>query len=176
MVDFKINYDALSRVKKPARYIGGEINAAFKDPAMVKIRVALAFPDVYEVGMSHLGLKILYHILNSREDVLAERVFAPWSDMEQQMRDRDIPLLTLETHQEVRKMDIVGFSLQYELCATTVLQMLELSRIPLLSSERGAQDPLIIAGGPLCFNPNPMSDFFDLFLIGDGETSDCRDR
>jgi radical SAM family uncharacterized protein/radical SAM-linked protein len=169
MVDFKINYDALSRVKKPARYIGGEINAAFKDPAKVKIRVALAFPDVYEVGMSHLGLKILYHILNSREDVLAERVFAPWSDMEQQMRDRDIPLTTLETHQEVRKMDIVGFSLQYELCATTVLQMLELSRIPLLSSERGAQDPLIIAGGPLCFNPNPMSDFFDLFLIGDGE-------
>ncbi len=169
MVDFKINYDALSRVKKPARYIGGEINAVIKDPAKVKIRVALAFPDVYEVGMSHLGLKILYHILNSCEDVFAERVFAPWSDMEQQMRDRDIPLLTLETHHEVRKMDIVGFSLQYELCATTVLQMLDLSRIPLLSRERGVQDPLIIAGGPLCFNPNPMSDFFDLFLIGDGE-------
>ncbi|MFA6223655.1 MAG: TIGR03960 family B12-binding radical SAM protein [Desulfomonilaceae bacterium] len=169
MVDFKINYDALSRVQKPARYIGGEINAVLKDPTKVKIRVALAFPDVYEVGMSHLGLKILYHILNSREDVFAERVFAPWSDMEQQMRDRGIPLLTLETHHEVRKMDIVGFSLQYELCATTALQMLDLSGIPLLSSERGVQHPLIIAGGPLCFNPNPMSDFFDLFLIGDGE-------
>ena len=169
MVDYKINYEALSVVRKPARYIGGEFNSVHKDPDQTEVRIALAFPDVYEVGMSHLGLKILYNILNSREDIYAERVFAPWPDMEQQMRERGIPLLTLETCYEVRKMDILGFSLQYELCATTVLQMLDLAGIPLRSSDRGEEDPLILAGGPACFNPMPMSDFFDAFLIGDGE-------
>ncbi len=169
MVDSRINFDLLSVVKKPARYIGGELNAVYKDPDKTKIRVALAFPDVYEVGMSHLGLKILYNILNSQEGIYAERIFAPWPDMEQQMRKRGVPLLTLETKHEVQKMDIVGFSLQYELCASTVLQMLDLSGIPIRSCDRREKDPLILAGGPVCFNPMPMSDFFDAFLIGDGE-------
>ncbi|MCL5123244.1 MAG: TIGR03960 family B12-binding radical SAM protein [Deltaproteobacteria bacterium] len=169
MIDLKINSDILSTIRKPARYIGGELNAVVKDPEKARLRVALAFPDVYEVGMSHLGLKILYNILNSNEDIFAERVFAPWPDMEQQMRKRGIPLGTLETGCEVRKMDIVGFSLQYELCATTVLQILDLAGIPLRSSERSNNDPLVLAGGPVCFNPMPMSDFFDAFLIGDGE-------
>ncbi|MGC8602469.1 MAG: TIGR03960 family B12-binding radical SAM protein [Desulfomonilaceae bacterium] len=169
MGDLKINLDVLSAVKKPARYIGGELNAVLKNPDEVRIRVALAFPDVYEVGMSHLGLKILYSILNAQKDIFAERVFAPWHDMEQQMREKRIPLLTLETGHEVRRMDIVGFSLQYELCASTVLQMLDLAGIPLRLDERRAKDPLILAGGPVSFNPMPMSDFFDAFLIGDGE-------
>jgi radical SAM family uncharacterized protein/radical SAM-linked protein len=169
MVDYRVNYDVLSVVKKPARYIGGEFNSVYKDPNKTQVRIALAFPDVYEVGMSHLGLKILYNILNSQESIYAERVFAPWPDMEQQMRERGIPLLTLETAHEVRKMDMVGFSLQYELCATTVLQMLDLAGIPLRSLDRTEKDPLVLAGGPVCFNPMPMSDFFDAFLIGDGE-------
>ena len=174
MVDYRVNYDVLSVVKKPARYIGGEFNSVYKDPDKTQVRIALAFPDVYEVGMSHLGLKILYNILNSQENIYAERVFAPWPDMEQQMRERGIPLLTLETAHEVRKMDMVGFSLQYELCATTVLQMLDLAGIPLRSSDRTEKDPLVLAGGPVCFNPMPMSDFFDAFLIGDGEEADTR--
>ncbi|MGC8658380.1 MAG: TIGR03960 family B12-binding radical SAM protein [Desulfomonilaceae bacterium] len=171
MVDFKVNSEILSSIKKPARYIGGEINATVKDADKNPLRVALAFPDVYEVGMSHLGLKILYYILNSREDIFAERVFAPWPDMEREMRNRGIPLVTLETGCEIRKMDVVGFSLQYELCATTVLQMLDLAGISLRASQRSNSDPLIIAGGPVCFNPMPMSDFFDAFLIGDGEVA-----
>ncbi|MGO8822490.1 MAG: TIGR03960 family B12-binding radical SAM protein [Desulfomonilaceae bacterium] len=169
MVDYKINYDVLSVVRKPARYIGGEFNSVYKETDKTWVRIALAFPDVYEVGMSHLGLKILYNILNTQENIYAERVFAPWPDMEQQMREKGIPLLTLETCHEVRKMDIVGFSLQYELCSTTVLQMLDLAGIPLHSSARGERDPLILGGGPACFNPMPMSNFFDAFLIGDGE-------
>jgi radical SAM family uncharacterized protein/radical SAM-linked protein len=169
MVDLEINWDVLAMVDKPARYIGGEINSVIKNPDQIKLRVALAFPDVYEVGMSHLGLKILYHILNSREEIQAERVFAPWPDMERQMRSRGIPLLTLETRHEVRKTDILGFSLQYELCSTTVLQMLDLAGIPLRSRDRGSDDPIILGGGPVCFNPLPLSDFFDAFLIGEGE-------
>ena len=116
MVDYRVNYDVLSVVRKPTRYIGGEFNSVYKNPDKTEVRIALAFPDVYKVGMSHLGLKILYNILNSQENIYAERVFAPWPDMEQQMRERGIPLLTLETAHEVRKMDMVGFSLQYELC------------------------------------------------------------
>ena len=169
MVDLEINWVVLAMVDKPARYIGGEINSVIKNPDQIKLRVALAFPDVYEVGMSHLGLKILYHILNSREEIQAERVFAPWPDMERQMRSRGIPLLTLETRHEVRRTDILGFSLQYELCSTTVLQMLDLAGIPLRSRDRGSDDPIILGGGPVCFNPLPLSDFFDAFLIGEGE-------
>ncbi len=169
MVDLKINFDALGTVDKPARYIGGEINSVIKNPDQIKLRIAIAFPDVYEVGMSHLGLKILYYILNSRDEIQAERVFAPWPDMERQMRSQGIPLLTLETGYEVRKTDILGFSLQYELCATTVLQMLDLAGIPLRSRDRGNHDPIVLGGGPICFNPLPLSDFFDAFLIGEGE-------
>lgn len=159
----------LTTIEKPARYLGGEINMVRKDPGTVDLRIGLAFPDTYEVGMSHLGLKILYHIVNERPDLYAERVFAPWPDMEQLMRDRGLPLFTLETGDPVSSLDIVGFSLQYELCATTVLQMLDLAGIPLQSEARPEFSPIIIGGGPTAFNPLPVSRFFDAIVIGDGE-------
>ncbi len=161
--------EILLKVKKPARYIGGEWNSVVKDHKDIKCKVALAFPDVYEVGMSHLGLKILYSLLNDRRDIACERVFAPWFDMEGIMRERKIPLFSLETKSPLKEFDIVGFSLQYELSYTNVLNMLDLSGIPLFSVERGDSHPLIIGGGPCAFNPEPMADFFDCFLIGDGE-------
>jgi radical SAM family uncharacterized protein len=159
----------LRRVEKPARYTGGEWNARRKDPQAVKVRVALAFPDVYEVGMSYLGQKILYAILNERPHIQAERVFAPWPDFESELRTRGLPLFSLETATPIGQFDIVGFSLLYELNATNILTMLELGRIPLDSAERTGDDPFIIAGGPSAFNPEPVADLFDLFLIGDGE-------
>jgi radical SAM family uncharacterized protein/radical SAM-linked protein len=161
--------DLLLHVQKPARYIGNEVNAVHKDPSVVKLRMALAFPDVYEVGMSHLGLKILYAIGNKHPDLYVERAFAPWPDMEELMRRHDKPLTTLETGTPLNRMDFVGFSLQYELCATTVLQMLELGGIPLRSADRGPDDPMIVGGGPAAYNPVPMAPFFDAFVIGDGE-------
>ncbi len=164
-----IQEDLLLHVQKPARYIGNEVNAVHKDPSAVKLRMALAFPDVYEVGLSHLGLKILYAVVNENSDLYAERVYAPWPDMEELMRRHDTPLRTLETGTPLNQMDFVGFSLQYELCATTVIQMLELSRIPLHAAERGSGDPLIVGGGPVAYNPIPMAPFFDAFVIGDGE-------
>lgn len=169
MIDSIINSAVLATVEKPARYVGGEINSVVKDPDRIKIRVVLAFPDVYEVGMSHLGLKILYHVLNAREEIQAERVFAPWPDMEKRMRNLGIPLRTLETGHEVGKSDILGFSLQYELCATTALQMMDLAGIPIRSHDRGDRHPLVLGGGPICYNPLPLSEFFDAFLIGEGE-------
>ncbi len=164
-----IQEDLLLHVQKPARYIGNEVNAVRKDPSAVKLRMALAFPDVYEVGLSHLGLKILYAVVNKNPDLYAERAFAPWPDMEELMRRHDTPLTTLETGTPLNRMDFVGFSLQYELCATTVLQMLELGSIPLRAAERGPGDPLIVGGGPAAYNPIPMAPFFDAFVIGDGE-------
>lgn len=161
--------DLLFRVQKPARYTGCEINAVTKEPAAVKLHMALCFPDVYEVGMSHLGLKILYSIINARSDLYAERTFAPWTDMEAAMRQQGATLTTLETGTPLRQIDIVGFSLQYELCATTVLQMLDLAGIRLRWCDRGERDPFVIGGGPVAFNPVPMSAFFDAFVIGDGE-------
>jgi len=161
--------DLLPRVEKPARYVGGEVNMVRKDPSSVKLRMALAFPDVYEVGMSHLGLKILYGIVNARPDFAAERVFAPWPDMEGLMRGERMPLVTLESGTPLREFDLVGFSLQYELCATNVLQMLDLAGIPLRAAERGPDDPFVVAGGPVGFNPLPLSPFFDAFALGDGE-------
>ena len=162
-------HDLLLQVQKPARYIGNEVNAVQKDLSSVKLRMALAFPDVYEVGSSHLGLKILYAVVNQKAGLYAERVFAPWPDMEEVMRLNHRPLTTLETGTPLRDMDVVGFSLQYELCATTVLQMLDLGRIPLRAAERGADDPLVIGGGPVVYNPVPLAPFFDAFVIGDGE-------
>ncbi len=159
----------LPLVQKPARYIGDEINIIRKDPADVKLRMALAFPDVYEVGMSHLGLKILYSIVNARPDLAAERVFAPWPDMEDLLRKTCEPLRTLESGTPLSEFHMVGFSLQYELCATTVLQMLDLGGIPLRAEDRGPGDPIVIAGGPAAFNPIPLSPFFDAFAIGEGE-------
>jgi len=162
--------EILPTVSKPTRYLGDELNAVKKDtdnPDL--IRFALAFPDIYDVGMSHLGLKILYQILNSRDDVWAERAYAPWADMEREMRAKDIMLSSLESGSPLRDFDIVGFSLQYEMSYSSVLNMLELARIPLLAEDRDENYPLVVAGGPCVFNPEPMVDFIDLFVIGDGE-------
>lgn len=161
--------DLLPKVQKPARYIGHEVNLLRKNPSAVKLRMALAFPDVYEVGMSHLGLKILYGIVNNRPDLAAERVFAPWPDMEVLLRKEGLPLCSLESQTPLSKFDIVGFSLQYELCATTVLQMLDLGRIPIRAEDRTLADPFVIGGGPVAFNPAPLAPFLDAFVIGDGE-------
>ena len=134
-------------------------------------RAALAFPDVYEIGMSHLGLRILYSVLNEREDMLLERCFAPWPDMEKALRDAGIPLCSLETRTPLSRFDVVGFSLQYELGFTNVLLMLDLAGIPFRSAARDERHPLVIAGGPVVFSPEPVADFFDLFLVGDGEAT-----
>ena len=161
--------DILPKVTKPARYTGGEYNAVHKDHADVQVKFALAFPDTYEIGMSNLGIRILYHILNKRSDTVAERVFAPWTDMEAEMRAHEIPLYALESGTPIRDFDIIGFSLGYELTYTNVLNMLDLAGIPVLASERGEDDPLIIAGGCCTVNPEPMADFIDAFVIGEGE-------
>ena len=165
----------LRRVEKPARYIGGEVNIVRKDPENVKTRIAFAFPDTYEIGMSYMGLQILYHILNQNEDIYCERVFAPAVDMEKLMRTEDRRLFTLETFTPVADMDLLGFTLQYEMAFTNVLNMLDLAGIPVRCAERAEEDPdcsrwpVVIAGGPCAFNPEPLADFVDAFLIGDGE-------
>ncbi len=159
----------LPLTSSPGQYIGGEVNSVTKDPRTVDVSVALAFPDTYAIGMSHLGLQVLYSILNNRPDTAAERVFAPWIDMERLMRDNGVPLFSLESRRPVRDFDIVGFSLQYEMCFTTVLNMLDLAGIPLRREDRGPSEALIVAGGPCVFNPEPMADFIDIFVVGDGE-------
>ncbi|HWQ62228.1 MAG TPA: TIGR03960 family B12-binding radical SAM protein, partial [Negativicutes bacterium] len=159
----------LHRVAKPARYTGQEWGSVRKDPALVDATFALAFPDVYEVGMSHLGLKILYHVINRRPDAAAERVYAPWPDMEAEMRSAGIPLHTLESFRPVAAFDVVGFTLQYELSYTNIINMLDLAGIPLLSADRGDDQPLIIAGGPCAFNAEPLADFIDFFVLGEAE-------
>jgi radical SAM family uncharacterized protein/radical SAM-linked protein len=158
-----------SNISRPSRYLGGEINAVRKNPAETEVSIALAFPDLYEVGMSHLGLKILYHLLNREDWIAAERVFCPAIDLETELRRRKTPLSTLESHRPLEEFDILGFSLQHELSYSNVLNMLDLAGVSLLASERKDTEPLIIAGGPACFNPEPMADFIDLFVIGDGE-------
>ena len=159
----------LLQVQKPARYTGGELNSVVKDPAGVRIRFAFCFPDLYEVGMSHLGMKILYGLFNEQEDVWCERVFAPDTDMEALMRERGIPLFGLEIRDPIREFDFVGFTLQYELSYTGVLNMLDLAGIPLHAAERGDDCPLVVGGGPCVCNPEPLADFFDLFTLGEGE-------
>ena len=161
--------DILLSVSRPSRYIGHEINAFKKDPALVRTRAALIFPDTYEIGMSHLGLKILYQILNDMDYVAAERAFAPWTDMEEALITNGLPVLSVESSSPLAEFDILGFTLPYELCYTNILTILSLSGIPLHSSERDASFPLIIGGGSSVFNPEPMADFFDLFFLGDGE-------
>ena len=163
----KLQQEMLQAVEKPARYTGGEWNAQPKDSAAC--RVALAMADVYEVGMSNLGLKILYEILNRRADVAAERVYAPWLDMEEEMRRRHIPLFSLETMREISSFDLLGFSLQYELLITNTLNMLDLACIPLHAAERTEAHPFVIGGGPCVYNTEPIADFFDFFVLGDGE-------
>ncbi|NPU83320.1 MAG: TIGR03960 family B12-binding radical SAM protein [Syntrophaceae bacterium] len=161
--------DLLVSVEKPGRYIGGEVNALRRDPATCRLRFALAFPDAYEVGMSHLGLQILYSILGTRSDILVERCFAPWPDMERLLREAGVPLSSLESGIPLRDFDVVGFSLQYELCYTNVLNMLDLGGIPLRAADRRDGDPLVVAGGPCAFNPAPVSAFIDAFAVGEGE-------
>jgi len=157
------------RVIKPARYLGGEWNEVRKDPNQVKVKIVLAFPDVYEVGMSSLGLRILYNQLNRQPDILAERVFAPWPDFERSLREKNLPLFSLENKKPLAEFDIIGFSLLYELNYTNILTILDLAGLPLLSRERKNWHPLVIAGGPVCFNPEPLTDFIDAFFLGDGE-------
>lgn len=162
--------DILMQVEKPARYIGNEVGAVVKDKAQVAVRFAMCFPDVYEIGMSHLGIQILYSMLNDWEDVWCERVYSPWMDLDQIMRRESIPLFGLESQEPVKDMDFLGITIQYEMCYTNILQVLELSQIPLLSKERGEDMPIVIGGGPCVYNPEPIADFFDLFYIGEGET------
>ncbi|MBQ3520428.1 MAG: B12-binding domain-containing radical SAM protein, partial [Firmicutes bacterium] len=159
----------LKKVEKPARYIGGEVNSIKKDPEKVSVRMGFAFPDTYEIGMSYMGLQILYNILNKNDDIYCERVFAPAMDMEELMRECGRERVTLETFTPVKELDILGFTLQYELSYTNVLNMLQLGNIPLRSCDRGEEHPVIIAGGPCAYNPEPLADFIDVFLIGDGE-------
>ena len=161
----------LDRVEKPAQYAGGEVNEVRKDPSSVEVRVALAFPDTYAIGMSHLGLRILYGLLNERSDCYAERAFAPWGDLEKELRAAGVPLASLETHTPLRAFDLVGFSLSYELSNTNLLNMLDLAGIPMLRAARTEDDPLVLAGGDGAGSPEPMADFVDLFLIGDGEAA-----
>ena len=159
----------LPRVGKPARYVGNEWNSVRKDWAAGSVRIVLAYPDVYEVGMSNLGLAILYDIINSQEHALAERVYAPWPDMKREMREAGLPLYSLESYRPLRDFDVVGFSLQHELNYTNVLSMLDLADIPVLAAQRGDAEPLVIAGGSCAYNPEPMADFIDLFVLGEGE-------
>jgi len=161
--------DILPQVTKPARYTGGEWNSVVKDWESIPIRIALSYPDVYEIGMSNMALPILYDLLNSQPDVLAERVYAPWVDMEATMQARGIPLFSLESKRPLKDFDIIGFSLGYELTYTNVLNMLHLAQIPVLASERDDSHPVVIAGGSCALNPEPMADFIDIFVVGDGE-------
>ena len=165
----ELTIDILSSVQKPARYTGGEFASIIKPADEVDATICLAFPDVYEVGMSYLGFKILYHLLNKQQGVQAERVYAPWIDMEAKMRERHIPLRTLETKKTLKECDIVGFTLQYELSYTNILNMLDLGGVPVLAAERTEEDPLVIVGGPCVYNPEPLADFFDFAIIGEGE-------
>ena len=169
METLALSDEILLSVDKAARYIGNEINHIKKDPKGVDIRFALCFPDVYEIGMSHLGIQILYEMFNRRNDVWCERVYSPWADLHAILKERDIPLFALESQQPVRDFDFLGITLQYEMCYTNILQILDLSKIPLNATERTEADPIVIGGGPCTYNPEPIAEFFDLFYIGEGE-------
>lgn len=162
----------LMKVQKPGRYVGGEQNSIVKDKNKIKTRFAFCFPDTYEIGMSHLGMKILYGLLNEREDIWCERVFAPWVDMEALMRENHVLLYGLESGDPICDFDFVGFTLQYELSFTNVLNMLELGGVPVRNDQRGENDPIVVAGGPCTCNPEPLADFVDIFFLGAGEEVD----
>lgn len=161
--------EILLSIEKPERYIGGEVNMVKKDPATIDIRVAMCFPDVYEIGMSHLGIQILYDMFNKRSDTYCERVYSPWLDLDKVMREKNISLFTLETQSPVKLMDFLGITLQYEMCYTNILQVLELSQIPIYTKDRTEEDPIVMGGGPCSYNPEPIADFFDFFYMGEGE-------
>lgn len=162
--------DILMKIEKPARYIGHEYNSVVKDLSEVDIRFAMCFPDVYEIGMSHLGIQILYDMFNKMDGVWCERVYSPWMDLDEIMRRERIPLFALESQDPIKDFDFLGITIQYEMCYTNILQVLDLSQIPLLSKDRSDGDPIVIGGGPCTYNPEPIADFFDLFYIGEGET------
>ena len=163
--------EILLTIDKPARYIGNELNMVKKNPKDVDIRFAMCFPDVYEIGMSHLGIQILYDMFNKRDDVYCERVYSPWPDLHKIMKEKNIPLFALESQEPIKDFDFLGITIQYEMCYTNILQILDLSQIAMLSSERKEDDPIVIGGGPCSYNPEPIADFFDLFYIGEGEIS-----
>lgn len=165
----KLTDEILQRVEKPSKYTGNELNSVYKEASDVSIRFAFCFPDAYEVGMSHLGMKILYHLLNERRDTWCERVFAPWSDMEREMRAASIPLYALESKDPVRDFDVVGFTLQYEMSYTNIVNMLDLAGIPIMSGDRREGQPFVCAGGPCAYNPEPLADLVDFFMMGEGE-------
>ncbi|MBP5556010.1 MAG: TIGR03960 family B12-binding radical SAM protein [Lachnospiraceae bacterium] len=165
-----LSNDILMSVEKPERYIGHEVNSCIKDPDSVRVRFAMCFPDVYEIGMSHLGIQILYDMFNSFDDVWCERVYSPWVDLDKVMRENNIPLFMLESQEPVKYADFLGITIQYEMCYTNILQILDLSGIPLESKDRNNDDPIVIGGGPCTYNPEPIADFFDIFYIGEGET------
>ncbi len=171
MTKLALSDEILMSIDKPARYIGQEVNMATKDLAEVDVRFAMCFPDVYEIGMSHLGIQILYDMFNRMDGVYCERVYSPWLDLHQIMKEQNIPLFTLETQSPVKDMDFLGITLQYEMCYTNILQILDLSGIPLSAVDRGEDDPIVIGGGPCTYNPEPIAEFFDIFYIGEGETS-----
>ena len=162
--------DILLQIDKPARYIGNEVNSVMKDKGEVDIRFAFVFPDVYEIGMSHLGIQILYDMLNRRDDIWCERVYSPWTDLDKIMREQNIPLFALESQDPVKDFDFIGITIQYEMCYTNILQILDLSQVPLFAKDRTEEHPIVIGGGPCTYNPEPLAEFFDLFYIGEGET------
>lgn len=162
--------EILLQIDKPARYIGGEVNMAKKDPKLVDIRFAMCFPDVYEIGMSHLGMQILYDMFNRRDDIYCERIYSPWTDLDKIMREENIPLFALESQDPIKEFDFIGITLQYEMCYTNILQILDLGKIPFHTKDRAEDDPILIGGGPCAYNPEPLAAFFDLFYIGEGET------
>ena len=161
--------EILLKISQPARYIGGEVNMVKKDPSKVAVRFAMCFPDVYEIGMSHLGIQILYDMFNRRDDVYCERVYSPWMDLDPNMREQKIPLFAVESQDPIKKFDFLGITIQYEMCYTNILQVLELSQIPLHAEDRTEEDPIVIGGGPCTYNPEPIAPFFDLFYMGEGE-------
>lgn len=166
-----LSEDILLSIEKPARYIGNEVNSVMKDKNIIDVRFAMCFPDVYEIGMSHLGIQILYSMFNTFENVWCERVYSPWVDLHKIMKERNIPLFALESQDNIKDFDFLGITLQYEMCYTNVLQILDLSQIPLYAKDRDETHPIVIGGGPCAYNPEPLADFFDIFYIGEGETA-----
>ncbi|MDY2589915.1 MAG: TIGR03960 family B12-binding radical SAM protein [Agathobacter sp.] len=164
-----LNDEILMSIDKPARYIGNELNSVMKDTSQISIRFAMCFPDVYEIGMSHLGIQILYDMFNKREDTWCERVYSPWPDLHEIMKEKSIPLFALESQDAIKDFDFLGITIQYEMCYTNILQILDLAQIPLHSKDRGNDMPIVIGGGPCSYNPEPIADFFDIFYIGEGE-------
>ena len=171
MTKLALSDEILMKIDKPARYIGNELNSIKKDKEKVAIRFAMCFPDVYEIGMSHLGIQILYDMFNKMEDVWCERVYSPWPDLHKIMKEEMIPLFGLESQEPIKDFDFLGITIQYEMCYTNILQVLDLSQIPLLASERTEGHPIVIGGGPCTYNPEPIADFFDMFYMGEGEIS-----